>query len=123
MKPVRKIRHQRGAHCETNDKSSVRIEILCDTDLLEQVHERPIDKVPEEKFVAAGDCSRQVTEGQRSSMILSISPAMSASDNNRDHVQSERDGEVLDWSCISLAYLMQEGRSIPSCRGCTKPGT
>ena len=62
---------------------------------LEQMNERPVDEVPQEEFVTTGDRCSQVTEGKSGRVVLSVSPAVSAGDNDGNHVQSECDGKVL----------------------------
>lgn len=65
------------------------------SDLLESVYERPVDEVPKEELVTTGDRGSQVTKGESSRVVLSVSPAVGAGDDDGNHVQSECNGKVL----------------------------
>lgn len=88
------MRHQRGAHYEKcqNYKNNSRLKT---TDFLEGVDQGPVNEVSQEKLVATGDRCRDVTKGQRRTVHLSVREFPTGCDDNTDHVQDERDAEVL----------------------------
>ena len=59
------------------------------------MNEWPVDKVPQEEFVTAGNRSRKVTKGESGSVLVGVWPFVASSDNNADHVQTEGNGVIL----------------------------
>ena len=90
--------------------------------LLEQVDQRPVNEVSEEELVTTGDRRSQVTESESRCMIFGISPAVSTSDHDSDHVQNKCNREVL---VIHLSVNFWRRRThyhLPFGTGCTKLG-
>jgi hypothetical protein len=85
------------------------------------MNERPVYKIPEEKFITTSDSSSEITECDGRGVIIRIWEGGRASDHDPNHVQNERKSEILhiiqrqptDW---------RQSRRLPFGMGCTRPG-
>ncbi len=65
------------------------------TYLLECVHERPVEEVPNEELITAGDGRGDVTKSQSGTVCLSIGELAASSNDYANHIKNKG-------SCVKL---------------------